>query len=116
MHDIACMIRSFDYITVMALFRQVELGTLQAQDLPLLDPWAAFWHRWVSAIFFKAYLKGMGGADLLPQAPEQLSILLEAQLLEKTLQEVGYELNNRPHLLRIPLRALLCMLGPKDSK
>jgi maltose alpha-D-glucosyltransferase/alpha-amylase len=116
LHDIACMIRSFDYITVMALFKQIELGTLQEQDLSLLDPWATFWHRWVSAIFLKAYLKGIGSADLLPQAKEQLLMLLEAQLLEKTLQEVGYELNNRPHLLRIPLRALLFMLGPKDSK
>jgi maltose alpha-D-glucosyltransferase/alpha-amylase len=116
LHDVACMIRSFDYITVMALFKQIELGTLQAQDLSLLEPWAAFWHRWVSAIFLKAYLKTLGDTDLLPQTKEQLLILLEAYLLEKTLEEVGYELNHRPHLLRIPLRALLYMLRPKDSK
>ena len=116
LHDVACMIRSFDYVTVMALFKQIELGTLQAHDLPLLEPWAAFWHRWVSAVFLKAYLKALGDSDLLPQPKEQLLILLEAHLLEKTLQEVGYELCHRPHLLKIPLRALLYMLGPKDSK
>jgi maltose alpha-D-glucosyltransferase/alpha-amylase len=116
LHDVACMIRSFDYITAMALFKQIELGTLQAHDLPSLEPWAAFWYRWVSAIFLKAYLNALGDTDLLPQPKEQLLILLEAHLLEKTLQEVDYELSNRPNLLKIPLRALLYMLRPKDSK
>jgi maltose alpha-D-glucosyltransferase/alpha-amylase len=116
LHDVACMIRSFDYITTMALLRQVELGTLPAHDLQTLEPWAAFWHRWVSAIFLKAYLRALGGGDLLPQQKEQLSTLLEAHVMEKTLQEVDYELSNRPQLLKIPLRALLFMLRPKDSK
>ena len=116
LHDVACMVRSFDYITAMALFKQIELGTLQAQDLPSLEPWAAFWHRWVSAIFLKAYLNALGNTDLLPQPKEQRLILLEAHLLEKTLQEVDYELSNRPHLLKIPLRTLLYMLRPKDTK
>jgi maltose alpha-D-glucosyltransferase/alpha-amylase len=110
------MIRSFAYISAMALFKQVELGALQEHDLSLLEPWAAFWHRWTSAIYLKAYLKALGENGLLPASKEQLGILLEAHLLEKTLQETGYELNNRPHLLNIPLRGLLYMLQRRDSK
>jgi len=116
LRDVASMIRSFAYISAMALFKQVELGALQEHDLSLLEPWAAFWHRWTSAIYLKAYLKALGENGLLPASKEQLGILLEAHLLEKTLQETGYELNNRPHLLNIPLRGLLYMLQRRDSK
>jgi maltose alpha-D-glucosyltransferase/alpha-amylase len=108
--DVAGMIRSFDYISMMALFRQIELGTLQEHDLPLLEPWARFWGHWVSAIYIKAYLAIVGKTDLIPHEPGQLSILLTGHLIEKLLQETGYELNNRPRLLGIPLRALLAML------
>jgi len=116
LRDVAGMIRSFDYITAMALFRQVELGTLHERDLPLLEPWGAFWYRWVSVFFLRAYLKALGDTDLLPQSRDQLLLLLEAHLFEKALYEVGYELNNRPHLLKIPLRGLLRILRYKESK
>jgi maltose alpha-D-glucosyltransferase/alpha-amylase len=107
LRDVAGMLRSFDYMTAMALFKQVELGALQEQDLPALEPWAGFWYRWVSALYLKAYLKAIGETDLLPRSKDQLTILLEAYLLEKNLYELVYELTNRPHLLKIPLRALL---------
>jgi maltose alpha-D-glucosyltransferase/alpha-amylase len=116
LRDVAGMMRSFDYISVLALRKQVELGTLQEPDLPLLQPWAGFWANWVSAIYFKAYTQALGPSDLLPESKDQLAILLETQLLEKALQEVEYELNQRPQLLSVPLRALLRMLTPRDSK
>ncbi|HZR17132.1 MAG TPA: maltose alpha-D-glucosyltransferase [Verrucomicrobiae bacterium] len=115
LRDVAGMIRSFDYISAMALFKQLELGTLQEQNLPELQPWAGLWYRWVSAIYLSAYLQSIGQSDLLPRAPEQVGILLEAHLLEKTLQEAAYELRYRPDLLRIPVRALLNMLRFKES-
>jgi maltose alpha-D-glucosyltransferase/alpha-amylase len=116
LRDVVGMIRSFDYISVMALFRQMELGTLREQDLPLRLPWSRFWYRWVSAIYLRAYLKAIGGSELLPRDPVQLSILLQAHLVEKILQEAGYELKNRAHLLRIPLRALMDILPYKERK
>jgi maltose alpha-D-glucosyltransferase/alpha-amylase len=100
----------------MALLKQVELGTLQEQDLPLLEPWAVFWSSWVSTIFLKAYLKVLGNSELLPRPKEQIQTLLDAHWIEKALQEIGYELDHRPHLLRIPLRAVLRMIRPKSSK
>jgi maltose alpha-D-glucosyltransferase/alpha-amylase len=115
LRDIAGMIRSFDYITHMALFQQLELGTIQEQDLPALEPWAQFWCRWVSAVYLRAYLQAVSAGELLPQDREHLAILLEAHLLEKAVYEVGYEINNRPHWVNIPLRGILGLLGQPDA-
>jgi maltose alpha-D-glucosyltransferase/alpha-amylase len=38
--------------------------------------------------------------------------LLGLFVLEKALYELGYELNNRPDWVRIPLRGLLALLAP----
>jgi predicted trehalose synthase len=37
--------------------------------------------------------------------------LLDALLMEKAVYEVGYELNNRPEWLRLPLYGIADMLG-----
>ncbi|HWI58971.1 MAG TPA: alpha-amylase, partial [Bacillota bacterium] len=115
LRDVAGMIRSFDYITYAALFKQLELGTLQEEQLSALEPWTGFWYRWVSAVYLKAYLQVLSGTDLLPQSKEQLAVLLEAQLLHKAIYEVGYELNNRPTWVKIPLRGILQLLEPGET-
>jgi maltose alpha-D-glucosyltransferase/alpha-amylase len=112
LRDIASMIRSFDYVTQVALFRQVELGAVQPKDLPALEPWTDFWYRWVSATFLKSYLKAIGTAGLLPREPSQLSVLLEAHLFEKALFEIDYELSHRLDWIRIPMHGLLQLLEP----
>ncbi len=110
LRDVAAMLRSFDYIAYSALFKQLELGTLQEEGLSALEPWTGFWHRWVSAVFLQAYLKLLGPSELLPHSPEQLSVLLNAHLLEKAIYEIGYELNNRPEWVKIPIRGILGLL------
>jgi maltose alpha-D-glucosyltransferase/alpha-amylase len=61
----------------------------------------------VSAAFLKGYLPGVASASLLPQAPAELGILLDAYLLDKGIYEIGYELDNRPEWTQIPLNGLL---------
>ncbi len=112
LRDVAGMIRSFDYVTRVALFRQMELGTLQRQDLPSLEPWTDFWYRWVSATFLKSYLQGMANSGLLPRERDRLAILLEGHVLEKALCEIAYELTHRPDWVRIPLHGILQALEP----
>jgi maltose alpha-D-glucosyltransferase/alpha-amylase len=107
LRDVASMIRSFDYATHAALFRQIELGSLHEEQLAELEPWAVFWHRWVSAGFLRAYLAVLKPTDLLPAARSQVEVLLDAYLLEKAIHEVVYELNNRPDWVKIPLRGIL---------
>jgi len=71
-----------------------------------LEPWAVFWAKWTSVTFLRAYLQTAAGAAFLPETPEQLSVLLDAFLLDKALYELNYELNNRPSWVRIPLQGI----------
>ncbi|MBI2304763.1 MAG: maltose alpha-D-glucosyltransferase [Chloroflexi bacterium] len=107
--DVAGMIRSFHYAVCAALSVQ-SLPSLRPEDLPVLEPWAQQWYFWVSATFLGAYLATMKNASLLPQNPEELKVLLEAYLLEKAVYEMGYELNNRPSWIRVPLEGILQLL------
>ena len=109
--DIAGMLRSFDYATHAALFEQAERGVITPETANWIEPWAAFWTYWTSVIFLKAYLDRAGGGDFLPKTKPELKVLLEASLLNKALYEVGYELNNRPAWLRIPLQGILQLVG-----
>jgi len=52
----------------------------------------------------------MAQTGLLPNNPDQLKILLDAFLLDKALYEVGYELNNRPDWVRVPLQGILQLI------
>ena len=49
-------------------------------------------------------------AHLLPEDPEQLKILLDAFVLEKAIYEIGYELNNRPDWVKVPLQGILQLM------
>jgi maltose alpha-D-glucosyltransferase/alpha-amylase len=109
LRDVAGMIRSFDYISRAALFKQVELGILSEAHLSALEPWAVFWYRWVSAIYLKAYLEAMRPSHLLPPTKAQTTVLLEAYLLSKALDECAAELSHRPEWVQIPLRGALEM-------
>jgi maltose alpha-D-glucosyltransferase/alpha-amylase len=46
------------------------------------------------------------GATFVPQNAEDFQILLEAYLLDKAVYEIGYELNNRPDWVVIPIRGI----------
>ena len=79
----------------------------RAEEYERLLPWAAFWEKWTSAAFLRAYRETTRGAAFLPADPRQLQQLLDAFLLDKALYELSYELNNRPSWVRIPLRGIL---------
>jgi len=111
LRDVAGMLRSFDYATHAALFQQLERGNIQAAQLPELEPWTRYWYQWVSAIFLKAYFGIISQSDLVPKDISTLALLLEASLLEKAIYEVGYELNNRPDWVRIPLDGILQLVS-----
>jgi maltose alpha-D-glucosyltransferase/alpha-amylase len=108
--DVAGMIRSFNYAAHNALLRQVSLSPRPGDELALLQNWAQYWYLWVSAAFLKAYLNCIREANLLPKDPGQLKILLDAFLLEKAVYEIGYELNNRPTWLKVPLQGVLQLM------
>ena len=108
LRDVAGMLRSFHYASYSALFGQVP--GVRPEDFPALEPWAHFWYTWVSVAFLKAYLAVAKDEPFLPKDPIELQVLLDAYLLEKAIYELGYELNNRPDWLKVPLRGLLQLL------
>ncbi len=103
--DVAGMLRSFHYAAYGSLFALEERGlTLEEGDGP--EFWARFWNGWVSTIFLSAYLRAAAPGGFLPESQEELRALLEFYLLEKAIYELGYELNNRPDWVRIPLQGI----------
>jgi maltose alpha-D-glucosyltransferase/alpha-amylase len=111
------MLRSFQYAAYVRLFEEASEGIASPASLPALESWALYWERWVSAAFLQAYLRRARSASFLPAAEEENEILLDSYLLEKAVYELGYELNNRPDWVRIPLQGIRQILedGPKPE-
>ncbi len=113
--DVAGMLRSFYYAPYASLLHQ-QLG-LHAQDAGAsLEPWIRFWYGWVSVAFLKSYLRVAESAPFWPGTQSEFRILLDAHLLEKAVYEIGYELNNRPDWVKIPIRGVLDILEMHAGK
>jgi len=108
--DVAGMLRSFHYAAFAALYHQLEKGAIHPEAASRLEPWARFWSHWVSEIFLGAYLSRARTGQFLPATDAELKILLEVNLLNKATYELGYELNNRPAWLKIPLEGILQLM------
>jgi len=100
--DISGMLRSFHYATYNALFIQ----SLSEKNVVLLEPWADIWYECISRVFLNSYFKTVKNASFIPKKKEDTETLLNAFLIEKAVYELGYELNNRPDWVIIPLKAL----------
>ena len=119
LRDVAGMLRSFHYAAHSAPLSQAEKGggvaATRPHDRSTMERWAQVWYQWISATFLKAYLAAASHSTFLPRSDEELRILVDAYLLEKAVYEVGYELNNRPDWLRIPLRGIDHLLKGKSA-
>jgi maltose alpha-D-glucosyltransferase/alpha-amylase len=111
LRDVAGMLRSFDYAAHAVLIGGAGGGVIRPEDVPTLEPWARFWQRWASSSFLRAYLHHSAETALVPKARGELAALLNVLLLDKSVYELGYELNNRPDWVKIPLRGILELLG-----
>jgi len=101
--DIAGMIRSFHYAAFACLLKN---PAVRPEDILFLQPWLKIWVHFVANLFLDSYLKTVGNAIFIPKKREELNILLQSFLLDKAIYELGYELNNRPEWLMIPLRGI----------
>jgi maltose alpha-D-glucosyltransferase / alpha-amylase len=52
----------------------------------------------------------MQGSDILPSNAGEIELMMQAYLINKAAYEVGYELNNRPDWVRIPLQGILQLI------
>ena len=102
MRDLAGMIRSFEYAAAYA----IRHGPTRNEDIPALLPWARLWRRWAAASFLRGYLDVAGDAWYLPKGDDAFTAMLDFYLLDKTIYELRYELNNRPDWVGIPLEGI----------
>jgi maltose alpha-D-glucosyltransferase / alpha-amylase len=107
LRDVAGMLRSFSYAAWAGL--SAHVATRPADEEGLVR-WASIWETWVSVVFLGSYLQHAAGLSFMPSDPEQLLTLLDAFLVDKSMYELEYELNNRPDWLGVPLHGILRLL------
>jgi maltose alpha-D-glucosyltransferase/alpha-amylase len=105
--DVAGMIRSFHYAVYTGLLKQ---AAIRREDIPFLQPWADVWYKYVAGAFLRSYLETADNAPFMPKERDELDILLRTFLLDKAVYELGYELNNRPDWLVIPISGIKQLL------
>jgi maltose alpha-D-glucosyltransferase / alpha-amylase len=105
LRDVASMLRSFDYAANSALGRQ------QPDDLEFLGPWAKIWTKHLSEQFVFAYREATHGAAFLPDNEEDFQLLMDVYVLDRAVAEINNELNYRPEMAAIPIRALRDLIG-----
>ncbi|HEX6975692.1 MAG TPA: hypothetical protein VF147_14910, partial [Vicinamibacterales bacterium] len=107
--DVAGMLRSFDYAMHAALFAFVAE---RPDARETLEPLAHDWRAQAGAAFRAGYDEVAGPAGL-PTSAAQAERTLELFSIEKALYELGYEIDNRPDWVRIPLAGLLEILAAR---
>ena len=70
------------------------------------------WRRQATEAFVTSVRERCGDGRLWPREPGAADRLLRFFILEKAAYEVGYELNNRPDWVHVPLAGLWRALFP----
>jgi maltose alpha-D-glucosyltransferase / alpha-amylase len=109
LQDVAGMLRSFHYAAFTLLFGAQENVSLPPKELQ--KGWAEAWYSGVSFRFLKSYFSRASAGSFLPSTRQEIASLLHIYLLEKALYELGYELNNRPEWVAIPLAGIRQLLA-----
>jgi maltose alpha-D-glucosyltransferase / alpha-amylase len=115
LRDVAGMLRSFHYAAFGTLLEETSSGALGGRDFASMEPWARLWQEWTSWAFLKAYLETAGESPIVPKDRDELKVLLDVFVLDKAIYELGYELNNRPDWVTIPLHGIEQIVGTFDK-
>jgi len=105
--DVAGMLRSFHYAIYSRYLETVEI---RPEDGERLRGWIRPWYTLVGGTFLHGYLESVAGTSFVPRDRDAIATALEIFLLEKAVYEVGYEANNRPDWLQIPLDGIAFVL------
>ena len=107
--DVAGMLRSFNYAACAAR----REGTGDAQEDERIT---TLWERLVTDAFWSGYtaIARPGQVSFMPGTHARAHTVLCVFELDKTIYEIGYELNNRPAWLDIPLNGLRQILDRRS--
>jgi predicted trehalose synthase len=108
--DVAGMLRSFNYAACAAR-RQLQA---EAQEDKAIT---ALWEQSVTDAFWSGYttVANPGLVSFMPGTLAAAEQVLRVFELDKTIYEIGYELNNRPNWMDIPLQGLRRILKTNRS-
>ncbi|MEA2592729.1 MAG: maltose alpha-D-glucosyltransferase / alpha-amylase, partial [Actinomycetota bacterium] len=109
LQDVAGMLRSLNYAAYSALYGRVG-GIAADRDPSVLQHWVRFWYLWSAGAFLGTYLDVAQGASFIPRSEAHTKVLLDTFLLGKAMYELGYEANNRPQWMKIPIQGILQLL------
>src|ERR1700751_3222412 len=108
LQDVAGMLRSFHYAAFAPLLGE---NKMQEADARKMSAWAECWNAWVTKRFLGKDFATAAPGSFLTQSEDDTRTLLELHLLEKAIYELGYELNNRPAWVGIPLQGISNLLS-----
>jgi maltose alpha-D-glucosyltransferase / alpha-amylase len=112
LRDVMGMVRSFDYAPEV-LLRDPSFANANHDEKRRahLRSWSDLWKQEVTVAYLHGYLGSVGRAPFVPPTRDDLALLLTFYQLEKVIYEIGYEMNNRPEWVEIPLRGLATIAG-----
>lgn len=108
LRDVASMMRSIRYAAYEGF---VKSTNFQQDELNDMLPFAALWVHYITGFFMKAYLDTAGNSSFIPADKADLMMMLDTYLLEKSVIDLNYELNNRPEMLLVPLRSIRAIIN-----
>jgi trehalose synthase-fused probable maltokinase len=114
LRDAAGMLRSFHYAAFAPLLMPRAGSSVSLHKSTGLGRLAEAWSRCATDGFLGQYYETSGAAPYLPASARERTNLLEMYLLAKAIYELGYELNNRPTWVGIPLEGISRLLSSAD--
>jgi trehalose synthase-fused probable maltokinase len=113
LQDVAGMLRSFHYAAFAPLLAPSTGSPILRSRIANIGRWAEAWSRCAANRFLGQYYETSGAARFLPAGSQARAKLLEVYLLAKAVYELGYELNNRPAWVGIPLEGISRLLSSR---
>jgi maltose alpha-D-glucosyltransferase/alpha-amylase len=107
LRDVAGMLRSFDYAVRTAIAEQKTTDLIARANV---RSWGQAWLEAVRSNFLNAYRRTLSDTTLIPPDEATFQRVLSVFELEKAVYELGYEMNNRPHWIWIPLEGIQAIL------
>ncbi len=107
LHDVADLLTSFYYVCNIGIFNH----PLMNNDKDFLQKCAKLWYCYYGSTFLKSYIEGVSSTDILPADKDDIKSFLAVLLLDKSLHDLKFELENRPELVKIPLMVIGEVIG-----
>lgn len=113
LRDIAEMIISFHYVAYEGFFASHQIQKVEFRSML---PFAELWAHYISGFFLKAYFEKVDGSAIIPKDTNDLEIVLNTFLLEKSLTHFINDIDVKPDFVVVPLHIIRSVLGMPAEK